>query len=171
MYRIFKDIIYKTNYRNLERDLLQRINFEIIVRFLLLGCSQISVTDKSVVKQLQRINILCLGLFNTLLLASERTIVQRLILGNNGEQESEVYEIYTTAIVEDDIYKNIKARSKLAVKQARQTLKLPQYSREAGTEFYTAITTAFRRDYKKPNVDLFYKVLLQQQKTVLFDDP
>lgn len=37
IHRIFKDIIYKTNYRNLERDLLQRINFEITIRFLLLN--------------------------------------------------------------------------------------------------------------------------------------
>lgn len=37
IHRIFKDIIYKTNYRNPERDLLQRINFEITIRFLLIG--------------------------------------------------------------------------------------------------------------------------------------
>lgn len=37
MHRIFKDIIYKTNHRNPERDLLQRINFEMTIRFLLLN--------------------------------------------------------------------------------------------------------------------------------------
>lgn len=36
-YRILKGIIYLTNYRNLERNLLQRINFEITIRFLLIG--------------------------------------------------------------------------------------------------------------------------------------
>lgn len=50
IYRIFKDIIYKTNYRNPERDLLQRINFEITIRFLLIG--SVLETEQPLISQL-----------------------------------------------------------------------------------------------------------------------
>lgn len=171
IHRIFKEMIYKTNYRNLERDLLQRINFEITVRFLLLSCSQISscTINSYVVEQLQRIQKKCPNLFSTLLLASKRTIIQRQILSNANEQDLPAE--YTTTILEDSAYINIKARSKLAVKQSRQNLQLLQFGREVEKGFYIAITIAFAKDYEKPNITIFYKVLLQQQKTVLFDDP
>lgn len=168
MHRIFKEMIYKTNHRNPERDLLQRINFEMTVRFLLLGCGQMNITDSSVVEQLQRIQMNCPGLFSTLLPASERTIIQRQILGDPDEQDTPEY---TAAIVEDNAHRNIKARNKLAVKWSRQNLHLPQYGREADASFYSAITAAFQQDYDKPNVTLFNNVPLQWWKTVSFDDP
>lgn len=167
MHRIFKEMIYKTNHRNPERDLLQRINFEMTVRFLLLG--SMSETEQPLIDQLQRINKKCPGLFDTLLPVSERTIIQRSVLGD-GEGEPEIEE-YTATLMDDPLHQNVKARAKLGVKFARNKLRLPAYGREAENSLLASVKTAFSRDYNRPNVDVLRDVKFQWWKTISFDDP
>lgn len=165
MHRIFKDMIYKTNHRNPERDLLQRINFEMTIRFLLMG--SMSETERPLIDQIQRINRQCPGLFDTLLPLSERTIVQRSILGDGDSVETEEY---AAILIGDELHQNPKARSKLGVKFARN-LNLPAYGREADPGLISKLTVAFLREYRRVNVTVFRDVPFRWWKAVSYDDP
>lgn len=114
-------------------------------------------TKRPLINQIQRINRQCLGLFDTLLLLSERTIVQRSILSNSDSVETEEY---TAILIRDKLYQNPKARSKLGMKFACN-LNLPAYSREADPGLISKLTIAFLREYRRINVTVFRDVLFR----------
>lgn len=92
--------------------------------------------------------------------------MQRNILSKSEEVTE-----YNAVLIDDLYYTNIKSRSKLAIKQARKTLMLTTFSKEADQELRTALSTTFAKDYSRLNVTAFQKVLFEQQKMVSFNNP
>lgn len=118
-----------------------------------------SETEKALTNQLQRINQTCLGLFDTLLLISERTIIQRSVLRDSDSNNISIeIEEYTAALVNNSLHYNVKARATISVKYARNILKLLVYGREADSVLLTSVKLVFSRDYGRLNVDILKDV-------------
>lgn len=156
-HRWFKQIVYNTNYSNVEKHLLSRENMQQTIRLALLGAFQ--DTEPAITTQLSELYDYCPVLFESLLPKSERA-------------EEDFEDNDTLRIKEDSSHSRAKASHRLQPKHCREVLNLPIRSSvlHKHDTLRRRLRNAYEEDYGMGNVVEFGKSSLTWCKKFSFDD-
>lgn len=127
----FKALIYTTNFINPERDLLQRVNLQMTIRFILGGSF---IADAALTEQVRRLHTAMPGLFRKLLPRSEQLTVEDKDEALTGVQPSPRH-----------LQPSVLA--KLQAEYCKATLNLPTRGSAMSPAFRAGVSAAYTKDY------------------------
>jgi hypothetical protein len=155
-HRWFKQVVYQTNHRNIERLMLRKESFRQTLRLLLLGAYTEEEPDTTAI--VQELSRSCPSLFETLLPRSE---IESQILEDDDE---------SLAVLDDEWHKRVKVTGRLQPTYVRNVLHLPSRASKIPQPLRLALTQAFHNDFEMPNERIFGSGPLQWCKKVSFFD-
>lgn len=158
--RQLKKEIYQTNHNHPERDLLQRLNLQITVRLLIDGAFE--STHASITAQFRALRATCPHLFDNLLPRSDR-LQQAIDLGDEACQ----------SVQQDNTHRNVALYSRIQATYCKNILNLPTRSTHLSwdhSRYRIMLSSAYERDYMRPNVSTFGSRPIKYWKRIAFDD-
>jgi hypothetical protein len=152
--RLFKKVIYTTNHRNPEKDLLFKENLRQTIRFVL--ANAFSDRYPALTKALHELYSQSPTLFSGILPRPEE-------IEDPNEDDEDVKS--------DDQHRSPAAIGCIQAKFCRESLNLPTRAVHMETTFRTALSETYGYHYKMPNIVQFRNSMFQWCTKFSFTDP
>jgi hypothetical protein len=153
-------IIYFTNHRNPEKDLLSKENLRQTLRLILANAFTDSEADRKITAVVQDIFARCPSLFSTILPRSE--LGSDTTLEEDDEDERHVWS--------DNAHQQVSVIGCKSARYCREQLLLPTRASQMESSFRVALRDAYGADYGMPNIAQFDVSTFQWCKKLSFFD-
>ena len=160
--RFFKLIIYLTNHRRPEKDLLTKENIRQTLRLILADAFTQTEADLNITHMIKEIYASCGVLFSSLLPPSEQMSV---------EAREDIDEEDDEWVLQDGKHLRPIVTGCIQAKYCHDTLGLPTRSSNMSDAFNKALSIAYGNEYNMPNIVIFSNSRFQWCKKLLFSDP
>ena len=167
-HRGFKKDVYTTNHSNVERLLLDKVNFRMTIRLLLLGAFDDTETDlTALIRNVQRT---CPSLFQTLLPRSEVEAFNITEVDDDADDDDDDIQ-KTQQVVQADA-KHLRPRviGRIQPQHVKSQYNLPTSPTNLSNEWRTAMRDGYEV-YGEPNLRGFGTQPMKWCKKVSFYDP
>lgn len=146
--RFFKKVIYSTNHRHPEKDLLSKENRRQTLRLAL--ADAFKHTEPVATKLIKDIYTVCPQLFASVLPRSEQMTLDGSLAEDDDDDDDEI-------VLADSVHLNPSVTGCIPSKFIRSEYKLPTRASELRdhTPFARALTASYGRDYGMPNIFSF----------------
>jgi hypothetical protein len=160
--RFFKKIIYLTNHRRPEKDLLTKENIRQTLRLILADAFTQTEADLNVTHIIKELYSSCGVLFSSLLPPSEQMSVEARDIDNEDDDEW---------VLQDGKHLRPMVTGCIQAKYCHDTLGLPTRSSNMSDTFSKALSIAYGNEYNMPDIVIFSNSRFQWCKKLSFSDP
>ena len=159
-HRFFKKIVYDTNHRRVEKELLSKENMRQTLRLVLADAFD---DEPQLTTFMHELYAQCPSLFSAILPKSEQS--------NDAHGENEDEDDDYTQVMPDAKHIQPTVLGCIQGKYCRDTLGLPTRNINMKAVFSKALTESYGRDYGMPHIISFSNSTFQWCKKVSFTDP
>jgi hypothetical protein len=146
IYRYFKRRVYETNYSNIEKVLLMKLNFQETIRMILRNA--FLVTDPDLTAEIIALYQQCPHLFSRTLNRADRNELDFLL--EDGDFELDIAQSANETHLEPSVINRIPTAEVAGVEHPANDGRLPLRAGDMVSRFRGLIRSAYARDYAKP---------------------